>query len=547
MSEPNDPGAGSSKVPHTTSENSSALLAAIVASSEDAIISKTLDSIVTSWNRAAERIFGFTADEMIGQSILRIIPPRLHYEENEILDKLRRGERIERYETIRMRKNGEELDISLTISPVRDANGVIIGAAKVAHDITSRRRDERRLLELAAEKEGLLEAERTARSHAERLSRMKDEFLATLSHELRTPLQAIQGWTTVLRGHNPTIEDYRKGVEVIDRNARAQAQLVSDLLDMSRIISGKVHLDVQTLNLPDVVAHAIDSVRQAAEAKEIRLLPVLDSKIGRVRGDPHRLQQVIWNLLTNAIKFTPKGGRVQIVLERVNSHAEITVEDNGIGIASDFLPHVFDRFQQADSSTTRRYGGLGLGLSVVKTLVELHGGSVRVKSPGENQGSTFVVNLPISHIHDAKSEQSGTRSFEQPLIIPRLSDVRVLIIDDDTDGCAVIKRLLEDSGASASCVSNAQSGLATLQQQKFDVLLSDIGMPDMDGFQLIRKVRSLDASSGVRRIPAIAITAYARPEERQRCLLAGFNMHLSKPVDARELIASISALLYLEH
>lgn len=524
-------------------ENTPALLAAIIASSEDAIVSKTLDSIVTSWNGAAERIFGFTAQEMIGQSILRIIPPRLHYEENEILAKLRQGERIERYETIRMRKDGTELAISLTIAPVRDSRGKIVGAAKVAHDITSRRQDEIKLKELAAEKEQLLEAERTARSHAENLSRMKDEFLATLSHELRTPLQAIQGWVTVLRAQHPTSEDYKKGLEIIDRNVRAQTQIVNDLLDMSRIISGKVHLEVQSISLNDIVNNAIDSVRQTAAAKEIRILPVLDSKIGTIRGDPHRLQQVIWNLLTNAVKFTPKGGRVQIALERVNSHAEICVEDNGIGIEPDFLPHVFDRFRQADSSTTRRYGGLGLGLSVVKTLVELHGGSVRVKSRGENQGSTFIVGLPIAHAREEKGAIAGT-SFEQPLEIPPLTDVNVLIVDDDTDGCSVIKRILEGFGATATCTSNAKEALEILRQKQFSILLSDIGMPDMDGFQLIRKIRSLSQDAGAR-IPAIAITAYARPEERQRCLLAGFNMHLPKPVEGGELVASIAALLYL--
>jgi PAS domain S-box-containing protein len=550
-------GGGVSELVTEEAERARALLAAIVTSSEDAIASKTLTGIVTSWNTAAERLFGFTAAEMIGQSITRIIPGELHHEEDEILAKIRRGERIERYETVRVRKDGQKLDISLTISPIRDSRGNIIGAAKIAHDITLRRRSERELQEredqlarVAAEREFLLESERVARSEAERLSHMKDEFLATLSHELRTPLNAIQGWAHLLRERKPTSEDLARGLETIERNVRIQNQIVNDLLDMSRIISGKVHLEVQPLYLHEVVNNAIDAVKQSAIAKGIRIHPLLDSGIGLIRGDPGRLQQVLWNLLSNAIKFTPKGGRVQVVLERVNSHAEIGVEDNGIGIRPDFLPHVFDRFRQADSTTTRRFGGLGLGLSIVRNLVELHGGSVRVKSPGENQGSTFIVSLPISYVRAdyreptaSPIERAGSlESFE----LPRLDEVRVLVVDDEADGRALIARVLEDRGAKPICTSSAQEALQALSQEQFDVLLSDVGMPDMDGFQLIRHVRSLDEARS-RPLPAIAITAYARPEDRQRSLLAGFHMHLSKPIEARELIASIAGLLHLSH
>jgi PAS domain S-box-containing protein len=535
-----------------------ALLAAIVASSEDAIVSKTLDSIVTSWNAAAERLFGYTAEEMIGQSILRIIPPELQHEEAEILAKLRKGERIERYETVRCRKDGQALDISLTISPVRDSTGRIVGAAKIAHDITARRRTERelqarelQLTKLAAERESFLESERAARTEAERLGHMKDEFLATLSHELRTPLNAIQGWATLLRERRARPEDFDRGLETIERNVRIQAQIVNDLLDMSRIISGKVHLEVQPLYLHEVVTNAIDAVRQSAAAKEIRIHPLLDSRIGLVRGDPNRLQQVLWNLLTNAIKFTPKGGRVQIVLERVNSHAEISVEDNGIGIRGDFLPYVFDRFRQADPSTTRRFGGLGLGLSIVKNLVELHGGTVRVKSPGESQGSTFIISLPISHVRTDEGDR-GTSSTQaadpmDAIELPRLDNVRVLVVDDEPDGRALIARILDGLGAQSVCASSAKEALGSLSRERFDVLLSDIGMPDMDGLELIRQVRTLDRARSGRPLPAIAITAYARPEDRQRSLLAGFHMHLSKPIEARELVASIAGLLHLSH
>jgi PAS domain S-box-containing protein len=398
-----------------------ALLAAIVASSEDAIASKTLNGVVTSWNLAAERLFGYPPDEMIGQSILRVIPPELHPEEQEILAKLRSGERIERYETVRLRKDGQRFDVSLTISPVRNAQGQVIGAAKVAHDITARRRAERELQDskaqlarLVAERDSLLEAERAARSDAERLSRMKDEFLATLSHELRTPLNAIQGWTSLLKDRPARPEDIRNGLEVIERNVRAQSQIINDLLDMSRIISGKIHLEVQPLYLHEVVNSAIDTVRHMAEVKNIRIRSMLDTRIGLVRGDPNRLQQVLWNILSNAIKFTPKDGLVQIVLERVNSHAELSVEDSGVGIRPEFLPHVFERFRQADPGTTRRFGGLGLGLSIVKTLIELHGGSVRVKSPGENKGSTFTICVPISHVHADRPQSHESSSIDLP-------------------------------------------------------------------------------------------------------------------------------------
>jgi PAS domain S-box-containing protein len=532
-----------------------ALLAAIVMSSEDAIVSKTLDGIVTAWNISAERLFGFTAAEMIGESITRIIPEELQHEEVEILAKLRRGERIERYETVRLRKDGEKLDISLTISPVRDSSGKIVGAAKIAHDITARRRVERALLEreaqlskLLAERERFLESERAARSEAERLGHMKDEFLATLSHELRTPLNAIHGWAALLRRGRVKPEDYDRGLEAIERNATIQVQLVNDLLDMNRIISGKIHLDVRPLHLHDIVSNAIEAVWQSAVAKDIRIQPLLDAGIGLVRGDPDRLQQVLWNLLSNAIKFTPKGGHVQVVLERVNSHAEIHVEDNGIGIRAQFLPYVFDRFRQADPSTTRRYGGLGLGLSIVKNLVELHGGTVRVKSSGENHGSTFTVSLPISHVRadEPYTRTPGNVASDplEALALPRLDNVRVLLVDDESDGRAVIARVLEEQGAHPVCVSSAREALETLSREQFDLLLSDIGMPDMDGLELIRRVRGLEQSrAGL--IPAIAITAYARTEDRQRSLLAGFHMHLSKPIEARELIASIAGLIRL--
>jgi PAS domain S-box-containing protein len=550
-------------------ENVRARLAAIVDSSEDGIISKNLDGIVTSWNTGAERLFGYTAPEMIGQPIARLIPPELQYEEAEILARIRRGERLERYEAVRIHKHGHRLNISLTISPVREASGKIVGAAKIAHDVTARRRAEKalqqelaarkqaeealraseaRLKQVVTEREQLLQSERYARSEAERLGHMKDEFLATLSHELRTPLNAIQGWATLLRQREVTPEDRARGLEAIERNVRAQAQIVSDLLDMSRIISGKIHLEVQPISLHEVINNAIDSVRASADARKIRIRTLLDSSVGFIRGDANRLQQILWNLLSNALKFTPVGGRIQVILERVNSHVEVVVEDSGVGIAADFLPFVFERFRQADAAMTRRHGGLGIGLSIVKTLVELHGGSVRVKSAGENQGATFAIALPVSHLTDEEVERSQRLPvLADPLEaieLPRLDRTTLLVVDDEPDGRQLMVRILEGRGARVTAVAGGAEALELLQQHRFDLLVSDIGMPDLDGYELMRRVRLLD-SSRTGPIPAIAVTAYARAEDRQRSLLAGYQMHLAKPIEARELVAGIASLLQL--
>ena len=331
-----------------------------------------------------------------------LIPPDRINEEADILARLNRGERIDHYETVRVRKDGSRIDVSLSVSPVKDGRGNIIGASKIARDITQQRRHEQ-------EREELLNSERAARSAAEHASHLKDEFLATLSHELRTPLNAILGWSQLL-GMNPDKPDLEQGLDAIQRNARAQTKLIEDLLDMSRIISGKVRLDVQWMDLAGVIDAAVDAVRPAAEAKGIRLRKILDPHAGPVSGDPTRLQQVIWNLLTNAIKFTPRAGKVDVLLERVNSHLEITVHDSGIGIKPDFLPLVFDRFRQVDSSTTREHGGLGLGLSIVKQLVELHGGTVRAKSAGEGEGATFIVSLPLAPIRPGEQREHPTTS-----------------------------------------------------------------------------------------------------------------------------------------
>src|SRR5271166_4375587 len=360
-------------------EITSRRLAAIVASSDDAIIGKDLNSIITSWNFGAERIFGYSAEEMIGTSIMRLIPLDRQEEELEILSHIRRGERLDHFETMRLAKDGRQLNVSITVSPIKDSTGHVIGASKVARDITERKKTEE------AMKKAMEEA-KVAHSQAERANRMKDEFLATLSHELRTPLNAVLGWANILRLGKLQGEELKQGLDTIERNARIQAQIIEDLLDMSRIISGKIRLDVQRVDLPAVLNESIETLRAMAEAKGVRLQVVVDPFAGPISGDPSRLQQVFWNLLNNAIKFTPKGGKVRVVLERVNSHVEVSVIDTGEGIAPDFLPYIFDRFQQGDASTTRRHGGLGLGLAIVKELVGLHGGDVSVKSGGIGQG-----------------------------------------------------------------------------------------------------------------------------------------------------------------
>jgi PAS domain S-box-containing protein len=652
-------------------------LAAIVASSGDAIIGKDLNSIITSWNSGAEQIFGYTAEEMIGTSIMRLIPSDRREEEKEILSRIRRGERFDHFETIRLAKDGRQLNVSITVSPIRNSIGQVIGASKVARDITERKKAEERERQLLAEaatadakfraffeqgplfagimaldgtiieanrlsleacgytkeqvvgkpfwecpwwchsaelmqqikfavahaaagqiyraelpylvangsermvsllvlpikddtgrtvflaptgtditdlkraeaqRDDLLQAERAARAAAEHANLLKDEFLATLSHELRTPLNGILGWSHIMQQRNATADVITQGLEVIERSARAQSEIIEDLLDMSRIMSGQVRLDVQRLDLATIVHAAVETARPAAQAKRIRLQTIIDPLNGvAVSGDVNRLQQVLWNLLSNAVKFTPKGGRVQVLLERINSHLEISVIDTGEGIKTEFLPFVFDRFRQADASTTRRHGGLGLGLSIVKQLVELHGGSVRVRSSGPGQGSTFIIALPFTVLHGYPEPECERR---HPRLAPEPADttevdfdvtgLRVLVIDDEPDSRALVKRLLEGCQAVVMDVGSATEGVNLLQRGKFDVLVCDIGMPGEDGYSLIQRVRRLDAARGGD-IPAIALTAYARLDDRIKAIGAGFQMHIAKPVAAVELITMVAA------
>ncbi len=771
-------------------------LAAIIESADDAIISKTLDGVITSWNKSAERIFGYPAEEVIGKPILILIPPDHYNEEPAILERIKNGERIEHYETVRITKAGKLIDIALTISPIKDANGKIIGASKIAREVTEIKRTEQKLkasderyrtlfnsidegfciievlfdqagspvdyrfLEInpafekltgipadealrgtpisqlvpnieerwyqlygkvamtgepirvvegseamgrwfdvnafrvggkeskkvailfnniterkqaETERERLLrqlETERAklaylftkapafvatlqgpehvfeltnpaylqlighrdvigkpirealpeidgqgyyelldnvfqtgvpfigrelsvqlqwepdtplenrfvdfvfqpifegdgsvsgifahgfdvtdqveARQEAEQANRAKDEFLATLSHELRTPLNAILGWSMILSDTSLDEENSVRAVKTIQRNARTQSQLIDDILDVSRIISGKLNLETQPLELSSVIEAAVESILPAVQAKEIRLQRVLDSGGSMISGDRNRLQQIIWNLLSNAVKFTPKGGRVQIRLERVNSHVEIIVSDSGIGISPKVMPFIFERFRQADSASTRQHGGLGLGLAIVRYLVEMHGGTVEAESNGEGSGSTFTIKLPLITLRSVEVSPEKSKEREHPTSnrdVPfectsELEGLHVLVIDDDEDGRKLVTAVLEKCGAKVTTADSASAGLNLIRELRPDILLSDLGMPGEDGYSLIKKVRALSAEQGGM-IPAAALTAYARVEDRMKVLRAGFQIHLPKPVEPAELIAVVANL-----
>lgn len=697
-------------------------LSAIIESAEDAIISKTLEGIVTSWNAGAERIFGYTADEMIGSPITKLIPPERIDEETEILSRLREGHRLEHYETLRMRKDGEIIDISLTLSPIRSADGTIIGASKIARDISSQKRIEKALREqaeiietvnrigqalvgeldmhkllqaitdaateisgarfgsffynvidekgealmlytlsnvphesfahfpmprktqifaptfegqgtlrigdvtkdprygknspyygmpkghvpvtsylavpvisrtgevygglfmghpdrdvfseratriveglaaqvaVAMDNARLYESAQKARARAEQTageneslyrqaqesSQLKEEFLATISHELRTPLNAILGWATMLRNGKIPETETRKALETIERNARAQAQLIDDLLDVSRIITGKLRMDVRPADPNLFIEAAIEAVKPAAEAKGIRIQKIMDTNVVSVPGDPVRLQQVVWNLLSNAIKFTPRGGRVQVILERVNSHIEIVVSDTGQGIAAEFIPHVFDRFRQADQKTSRQHGGMGLGLAIVKHLVELHGGTVHASSPGRDQGSSFTVRLPVAPIYQVEPDTERVHPAARDLLHPmecddRLDGLKLLVVDDERDTRELLKAGLEQCGAQVTTAASTAEALEKLRAETPNVIISDIGMPGDDGYSLMRQIRQLP-DERARRVPSIALTAYARMEDRLQALRSGYLMHVPKPVELAELVAVIASL-----
>ena len=697
---------GASKIARDTSERTQAVLAtrrlaAVVESSDDAIITKDLNSIITSWNAGAERIFGYTAAEAIGRSIRMLIPDELQGEEDMVLAKVRAGEKIAHYETVRQRKDGTRLSISLTVSPLRDDRGEIVGASKIARDVTERShllaaaRDHaantEKLGEVGAAVASTLDREAIVQkvtdiateltraefgaffynvkdgesgdafmlytmsgapreafanfSHpgatamfapaftgdgpvrvddatadprygesapsftmpagdvrvrsylavpvkgiqgnvlggllfghsqvgmftpqherlalgvaawasvalenarlymdAQAANRMKDEFLAVLSHELRTPLNAIVGYSRLLRVGILPADKAQRGLETLERNATWLTQIVEDVLDVSRIVSGKIRLDVQAVELPIIVDNAVATIQPAADAKGVRVQAMVDPHVGPISGDPSRLQQVIWNLVSNAVKFTPKKGRVQVRLERVNSHVEITVSDTGVGIRPDFLPYVFERFRQADAGTTRKTGGLGLGLAIVRHIVEMHGGTVEASSAGEGQGATFRVRLPLMIVHpearDVRREHPRTERREALSALGDLTGIHVFAIDDEEDALSLLRVVLETAGAEVTTLNSPVMALERIAEANPQVLVVDLGMPEIDGFELISQIRK-SANPAVRNLPAAALTAFARSEDRTKALRSGFEMHLAKPVDPGELVASVATL-----
>jgi PAS domain S-box-containing protein len=504
---------------------------------------------VSTWNSGAERIKGYTAADIIGQHFSIFYPQDAResgWPDHELQVAAEKGKFIDT--GWRLRKDGTTFWANVTITALRDDTGKLLGFAKLTRDLTEAKRVE--AIESAnQQRDELLDAERNARMTAQRATRLKDEFLATLSHELRTPLSAILGWTQLLlrEGTSKGPDEQKRAIEVIDRNARAQVKLIDDLLDLSRIMTGKLRLDLHQVSFASVIEAAVDSAMPSADVKGIRLKAILGSSSQDiVSGDSARLQQVVWNLLTNAIKFTPKGGQVQVLLQRVNSHLELSVSDTGIGIPANYLPHVFDRFSQKDSSTTRTFGGLGLGLAICKQLVELHGGAIRVASQGEGKGATFFVQLPLSivQLDDQGASRIHPTAETQPgemLALPGLEGVHVFAVDDEPDARDLLRRVLERQGATVTSFASAEDALAALKTTKPTVLVCDIGMPKMDGYQLIRTLRAEESRR--ERIPALALTAFARAEDRKRSLVAGYQAHLAKPFDVGELILVVADLV----
>jgi signal transduction histidine kinase/CheY-like chemotaxis protein len=451
---------------------------------------------------------------------------------------LKQGEGIEHLETARVAKDGRHVPTSITVSPVRNRQGVVIGAPKIARDITDRLRAEE-------ERARLLASEQAARAQAEDANRAKDAFLATASHELRTPLNAILGWASILEQSASLDDRTRKGLQSITRNTRTLAQLVEDLLDVSQMISGKMRLDVTAIDLGDVIDAAVETILPAASAKDIGIHVRVDPGSRTMVGDPTRLQQAVWNLVSNAVKFTPAGGRVDVETRLDNGQIELTVTDSGVGIDAAFLPYVFDRFRQADVSSTRTHTGLGLGLAIVRHLVELHGGRVRVESEGRNTGTRFVVQLP------SKSSALPTPDARKPAAGPaatiaagdaRFDGVRILIVDDDRESCDMMLEALRGFGASVWSAASATEAIEKLPECTPDLVLSDIAMPGRDGYEVLTGVRQVEMALG-RRVPVAAVSAHAHAEDRERAIGAGFDHYLAKPVDPAALASTVKALM----
>lgn len=513
------------------------------------------DGNIVTWNRGAENIKGYRADEIIGKHF-SIFYPQDAVQMDIPGYELKVAAEVGRFEDEgwRIRKDGSRFWANVVITALRDETGALRGFGKVTRDLTERKKAEEQRLQLAREQ--------AARSEAEAASRAKDEFLATVSHELRSPLNAILGWGRILRDLPPGSEGFSQAVESIERNAHIQAKLIEDLLDVSRIIAGKLRVVMKAVDPGSITEAAIDSIRPAANARGIDLQVMLEPNVGLVMADPDRLQQILWNLLSNAVKFTGKGGRVDVRLGRVGSNVNITVSDTGKGISPEFLPYVFDRFRQADSSVSRMHGGLGLGLAIVRHLVELHGGDTKAESAGEGLGATFTVTLPVTRDPDRIAEdrdsslaggpaaagssgRSGTGPVEaQPIDSGLLlAGTRILVVDDMADARELVRVILEGRGAKVTCARSAQEAYEIIEWLKPDCIISDIGMSPEDGYSFIRNVRLIESRDGRERRPAVAVTAHARMEDRLHALAAGYQSHIAKPVDPVELIAVITSLV----
>ena len=510
---------------------------AVLDAALDAVVSTDATGRVTFWNPRAEQIFKWSREEAVGRPLAElIIPPHLRAAYAAGLSNyLRTGDSKllnQRVEMTAVRRDGSDVPVELALVAVREGDYHTFSA--FLRDITERRRAE-------ADRDRLFMAAEKARTEAENASRAKDEFLATLSHELRTPLTSIVGWVYLLRSGKLDAAGVERGLETIDRNAMLQAQLVSDILDMSRIMAARFRLNVRPLELAPVVAAAIESLVPAASAKGIRLQPLLDPSAGIVIGDAARLQQVVWNLLSNAIKFTPPSGRVQVRLTRGDGQVGITVEDTGPGIRPDLLPHVFELFRQGDSSNTRAHGGLGLGLAVVRQLVELHGGTVGATSPGQGAGAVFSIRLPLARDEALAELATAAPPAVSPAAGPRLDGVRVLVGEREADTREVVAGILGQAGAEVRSASSGRETLDAVARERPDVVLVDLEMGDESGHSLLEKIRALPADAGGQ-TPAAALSATGRVEDRVRSLMAGFQIHLTKPIHPTELLAVVASL-----
>jgi PAS domain S-box-containing protein len=497
-------------------EIASRRLAAIVESSDDAIISKTLAGIITSWNRGAGKIFGYTPAEAIGQHISLIIPPERRAEEDDVLAHLRRGETIDHFETERQTKDGRRLNISLTVSPIKDSTGRIIGASKVARDITERKRVEEQLLE--------------AKREAEAASRAKDKFLAALSHELRTPLTPVLMTVAAIDMSPDLAPELRDDIAMIRRNVELEAKLIDDLLDLSLALSGKLRLDLESVEVNEVVHHVCEICRPFVLEKGINLHCDLPDPSPLVKGDPARLQQILWNLLKNATKFTPERGDIFVIVSAtIENRVSLQVRDSGIGIASDVLPCIFEAFEQGDADITREFGGMGLGLAITKNLVELHRGTIRAESGGAKQGSTFTVEFPVvsTNSEQARPTESASASGET---------LRILFVDDNDDTAFVLSKFLTASGYVVKTAGSAVAALDLASKEPFDIIVSDIGLPDLNGYELMKQIKSCYPMQG------IAMSGYGMEDDVRKSREAGFSDHIVKPASLSQLERSIHRL-----